>query len=326
MSAPARLAARRERTRTQASRHGPVAQLLIAWSPLSAILLAYWLAQWATAPLGTGDGSEVNRLGRPLHVLGPARADEAVFGLLPSAWLQEHVAAGATHWWDVAAALVYVTHFASIPLLTALVWFRWRDRFVEWLTAVLTMSMVGIAVYLAYPAAPPWLASQHGAIGGIARTSTAGWDHLHLPELGRLLEASQEGSNPVAAMPSLHAATALLVALFCWPAASRRVRVLLGAYAVVMALTLVYTGEHYVVDVVAGWVVAAVALVMGRVVRAVAAGAVGGEPQGRPHACRRFLRAPDPWDLRPVGLGTLDPPCPPCLPPGESCASRPPPP
>ena len=35
------------------SRHGPIAQLLIAWSPLSAILVAYWVAQWITAPLGT---------------------------------------------------------------------------------------------------------------------------------------------------------------------------------------------------------------------------------------------------------------------------------
>ena len=45
-----------------------------------------------------------------------------------------------------------------------------------------------------------------------------------------------------------------------------------------MALTLVYTGEHYVVDVLAGWLVAAVgigiALVVGRLVR-------GSEPPGR---------------------------------------------
>lgn len=63
----------------------------------------------------------------------------------------------------------------------------------------------------------------------------------------------------MAAMPSLHAGAALLVALFLWPAVSRLWRVVLLGYAVAMALTLVYTGEHYVVDIVAGWLVAAVA-------------------------------------------------------------------
>ena len=58
------------------SRHGPVAQLLIAWSPLSVILVAYWVAQWITAPLGVGDGADTNRLGAGLHVLGPARRSQ----------------------------------------------------------------------------------------------------------------------------------------------------------------------------------------------------------------------------------------------------------
>ena len=58
------------------SRHGPIAQLLIAWSPLSAILVAYWVAQWITAPLGVGDGADTNRLGASLHVLGGEQRGE----------------------------------------------------------------------------------------------------------------------------------------------------------------------------------------------------------------------------------------------------------
>ncbi len=110
------------------SRHGPVAQLLIAWSPLSAILVLYALAQWISAPLAertTSGGA--NRLGVGLHVDGPRRVDEAVFGVLPSAWLQEHLVDGSTHWYDAVAALVYATHFVSIPLVTAVAWFWVRD-------------------------------------------------------------------------------------------------------------------------------------------------------------------------------------------------------
>lgn len=242
------------------SRHGPIAQLLISWSPLSAILLAYAVAGWVSAPLETGDGATTNRAGAPLHVRGPAVADERLFGTVPTVWLQERLLAGSPQWYDGVAALVYVTHFVTIPLLTTLVWFRLRERFTAWLVAVLSMSSLGIAIYVAYPAAPPWLASESGDIGPVARISHVGWDYLQLDAVGRLTQLGQGGSNPVAAMPSLHAGAALLVALFLWPSVSRGARRALLAYAVTMAAVLVYTGEHYVVDVLAGWLVAGLAL------------------------------------------------------------------
>ena len=249
------------------SRHGPVAQLLIAWSPLSAILVAYWVAQLITGNLGAGEVGATNRVGAGLHVLGPARADERIFGAVPSVWLQERLVDGSPHWWDALASLVYVTHFVAIPLVTAVAWFALRDRFREWVVAALTMSLVGIAGYVGYPAAPPWLASERGDIGEVARISHVGWDVLHLDVVARITEAGQSGSNPVAAMPSLHAGAALLVALFLWPSVSRTSRVALAAYAVAMALTLVYTGEHYVVDVLAGWAVAVLAILVATTAR-----------------------------------------------------------
>ena len=53
------------------SGHGPIAQLLIPWSPLSVILLPYALAGWISAPLGTGDGADTNRLGFVVNVPAP---------------------------------------------------------------------------------------------------------------------------------------------------------------------------------------------------------------------------------------------------------------
>jgi membrane-associated phospholipid phosphatase len=67
-------------------------------------------------------------------------------------------------------------------------------------------------------------------------------------------------------MPSLHAGTALLVALFLWPMASSLWRAALLGYVMMMAVALVYTGEHYVVDVVAGWLTAALAAAVGAAV------------------------------------------------------------
>lgn len=253
--------------RRDTSRHGPVAQLLIAWSPLSLILVAYAAAQWVNTPLGTGNGADTNRAGAPLHVAGPADADVAVFGAVPTVWLQQRLVDGAAHWYDAAAALVYVTHFFNIPMVTALVWFRLRDQFKRWVAAVLSFAVLGISGYVAYPAAPPWLASELGEIGAVDRISSLGWEYLNLGLIADLTVQGQSGSNPVAAMPSLHAGSAMLVALFLWRVASTLWRGVLFVYVVLMALTLVYTGEHYVVDVVAGWLVASIAVVLAAAVR-----------------------------------------------------------
>jgi membrane-associated phospholipid phosphatase len=249
-------------------RHAPVAQLLIAWAPLSAILLAYAAAEWVNAPFGsTGRDAPSNRLGFGLHVAGPAEVDRAVFGAVPSVWLQQRLVDGTTHWYDAAAALVYVTHFIAIPLLTGIVWFRMRDRFPSWIATVLVFTTVGVSGYIVYPAAPPWLASHRGVIGAVGRISSRGWHYLHLEPLATLSASGQHGSNPVAAMPSLHAGSALLVALFLWPLVSRPWRVMLLGYALLMAAALVYTGEHYVIDVVAGWLTASVGVAAGAMAR-----------------------------------------------------------
>jgi membrane-associated phospholipid phosphatase len=251
-------------------RHGPIAQLLIAWSPLSLILVAYAAAHWVSAPLAAGDGAQHNRLGFGLHVSGPAHVDRAWFGEVPTVWLQQRLVDGASHWYDAVAALVYVTHFVNLPLVTAIVWFRLRERFLAWLLAVVAFTTIGICGYVVYPAAPPWLASELGHVGAVERISALGWDHLHLAVVGTLTTAGQDGSNPVAAMPSLHAGSTVLVALFLWSVASRPWRLALTAYVAAMGLTLVYTGEHYVVDVVAGWLVAVAAVAVAAPVAALA--------------------------------------------------------
>ena len=251
-----------------ASRHGPIAQLLIALAPLSLILVAYAAAEWVTAPIAVGGaGGQVDRLGFHLHVRAPADADRQIFGAVPSVWLQEQLVGTSAHWYDAVAALVYVTHFVAFPVVTGVVWFCLRDRFTAWVTAVLTFTGLGVLGYVGYPAAPPWLASDQGVIGPVHRISGLGWDYLHLGVVRGLVDTGQGGSNPVAAMPSLHAGTAVLVALFLWPVVTWWWRTALLGYVLLMALTLVYTGEHYVVDVAAGWLTAGAGVALGAAVR-----------------------------------------------------------
>ena len=62
-------------------------------------------------------------------------------------------------------------------------------------------------------------------------------------------------------MPSLHAAYALLIALYLWKMVPPWARVLLALYPPAMAFALVYSGEHYLVDCFAGWAYAVAAFV-----------------------------------------------------------------
>ena len=103
------------------------------------------------------------------------------------------------------------------------------------------------------------MAAQHGNLGESNRMIGLVWQHLPFTNAGAVFEHGTSYANDVAAMPSLHAAFALLFTLYLWTLVPRYVRPLLALYPLAMALALVYSGEHYAVDCVAGWVYAVAA-------------------------------------------------------------------
>ena len=254
--------------------------------PLGAVLLAYGLAAAINQPLRDRiRPGATNHLGLPLHVVEPVRVDEFVFGTLPTTWLQQRLSDPfGPHWYDAAVALVYASHFVAIPLVAMVLW-RWaRPRFGAWIGCVGLLVAVGTAVYILYPMAPPWIAADLGLTGPAHRISGIGWDYLGLTGVGDLLDAAQASSNPVAAMPSMHAAAAALVTAFFWAGTRWWGRLALALYPVAMGFALVYTAEHYVVDVLAG-ILAAVAVVVARSRWPARRAAGGGQPTGTGSAC-----------------------------------------
>ncbi|MGY1805467.1 phosphatase PAP2 family protein [Blastococcus sp. SYSU D00922] len=228
-------------------------RLVVDWLPLVALLLAY------DASRGFADG-----FGAPVHVTEPAAVDRWLgFGALPTVVLQEHWDAD---WWHAVATLVYASHFVVTPLVLGVLWVRNRQRWVRYARLVVGLSAAGLATYVLYPAAPPWLAAKDGVIEPVRRLSGTGWEVLGLPRAGALLADSQGQVNQVAAVPSLHTAFAVLTCLALLPVARRTwQRVLLLAYGPAMALVLVWAGEHYVVDTLLGALYAvAVVAVAGR--------------------------------------------------------------
>ena len=107
--------------------------------------------------------------------------------------------------------------------------------------------------YFATPTAPPWWASEiAGRMDGEVRRVTAEVLRAlqHEPRPGSP-EDHISGSNPWAAWPSDHFGSALSTAM-ALAEADRRAGTLGFAYAAALGFTLVYTGEHYVTDLILG--------------------------------------------------------------------------
>jgi hypothetical protein len=193
------------------------------------------------------------------HVTELIHADEWMFGWatggqIPTIWLQQHLYHPDVRWYDVIASFVYFSHFVAALTAAVVLWLKSRPRWAAFMRRWFALSLAGLITYFAYPAAPPWWASVEGFLPvEVLRISNRGWQEFGLHGAGNTLNVLQLASNPVAAMPSLHTAFALFVVLFFLPSVKRRWWPLLLAYPLAMTFTLVYTGEHYVIDVLVGW-------------------------------------------------------------------------
>jgi PAP2 superfamily protein len=223
---------------------GWVRSVVLEWLPFLAILWVYDLLR------GQADG-----LFFQAHVLPQLRADEFLgAGVAPTVRLQHWLWDGfSVHWYDYFAWLVYVSYFLATYVVAAILWFVARDRFRRYVVMVSVVAMMGFATYALFPAAPPWMASQLGELEPTTRSIGAIWSHIPIGNFDTLYEKGANFSNQVAAVPSLHGAYTLLVALILWPLVPRWGRVLLALYPIAMTYALVYTAEHYVVDVLLGW-------------------------------------------------------------------------
>jgi membrane-associated phospholipid phosphatase len=221
---------------------------LLDWLPFTAVLIAYDYTR------GVADA-----LGMPLHVADVAAVDRLAFGQVPTVWMQNHFFdPGSPHWYDAVATLAYASHFLATPIMAAILWIRDRAVWMRFARRVIALAVAGLATYILFPAAPPWYAAQVGVIEPVVRASGRGWYWLHINHAGNLLDEGQRASNDVAAMPSLHAAYATIIALFVIHATRSRWRWLMVAYPAIMGLALVYTAEHYVIDIVLGVVFAVI--------------------------------------------------------------------
>lgn len=193
-------------------------------------------------------------LRRRLRVRYPIRADRVLGGgRLPNWRLQRLLARrdGSTGRLDHFLTYAHWAWFIEPHATLLYILVRDNAGFARAARQMAAAYDLGCAGYFAVPTAPPWWASQEGHTGDervermMVRVGEEVWGR-HWP---RLYDAF--GGNPWAAMPSLHFGTAVLSAMLLGD--SNRVAGAVGwAYAGTLGFALVYLGEHYVTDLLAG--------------------------------------------------------------------------
>ena len=223
-----------------------VLQLLLDWLPLVAVLCVYDFTRGSADSLGIG-----------VHVHPMIDFDRFLFfGETPTEWLQARLYdPAAVHWYDVCFSLVYTSYFIAPFALAGALWARDRLAFLRFSKRLVTLAGAGLATYVLFPAAPPWMAGEEGLLSGVHRTTARGWEALGVGTAA-MFSDGQAAVNLVAAVPSLHSAFVALVTLFLWGRVRPLWRPLLALYPLAMGLTLVATGEHYFFDVLLGWIYA----------------------------------------------------------------------
>jgi hypothetical protein len=258
------------------------------WLPFAFVLIAYDLSRGVATLIG-----------RPTLWSWQINADRWLFfGTVPTVWLQEHLKLPDPPWWEIVISTVYMSFFILPYVVAAVLWLRDREEWKSFIRLFAGLSFAALLIYALMPAAPPWAAarcsaadvaggpsapacmygsprgvpdggllgamqtSRDGANEWVERIVTRGWGKLNLQTASALIDQVQSSVNLVAAIPSLHAGLTAAVAAFLWTRVQRRWRPLLVAYVLVMAFALVYTAEHYVIDILLGWALAAVVLII----------------------------------------------------------------
>ena len=160
--------------------------------------------------------------------------------------------AESSHWLLTATAWTYWnSEFTVVGLALLWIYLRRHPHFTQLRNSVLLANLLGLIGYALAPTAPPRMFPQLGfsdtldTIGGLNHGSGL----------------VQLAGNPYAAMPSLHAADALIVAVMLYRSSRRTwVKTFWLLWPGWVWFSVIATANHYLLDVIAGIAVAATAL------------------------------------------------------------------
>jgi membrane-associated phospholipid phosphatase len=239
--------------------------LLKDWLPLIVVLFGYGVLRGYASHTLWGQTSDVQGTMVQAFITPQAWFDTHIAGLGvdPTVQLQRWLYTPGLHFWDYLVWACYMSHFFASFIIAGVLWKTNYAKFRRYVPLFVALTFLGYITYVLYPAMPPWMAGESGHLPHVTRIIDQVWKHLHIGLGQSLFAGGSKFDNNVAAMPSLHAGYPMLICLFFWKGSSVRKRALLAAYPICMAFSLVYTGEHFVLDILVGWLYAAAIMYFG---------------------------------------------------------------
>jgi membrane-associated phospholipid phosphatase len=232
---------------------GPLALSVLRPRSRSRDVALFALQMWAFAVVHELPYDDPERLRRRLHTKYPIVSDRIIgFGKLPNGRLQRAIARlPGARVVDRVLTWAHWLWFFEPYLALAVVLLRRNRGFPRAARQMAAVFDLGCAIYFLVPTAPPWWCAEEGHAGEeeVRRIMV----EVGEPTWGRAWQTMYKalGGNPWAAMPSLHFATSVIGAISLSEVG--RLEGTLGwGYAGTLGFGLVYLGEHYVTDLLAG--------------------------------------------------------------------------
>jgi hypothetical protein len=215
------------------------------WGPFLVLFLGYEFLR-GLVPL----------ISHNVHIMPMINADKFIFGFIPTIKFQQwFYDPNHLKWYDFVAVTFYIMHFVTPMVVGYLLWLKDRGYFRKYTVGLLLLSYAAFLTYIIYPAMPPWMASSQGYLPPIHEVTGVVMSHflptkISLPSVYKFMRP-----NPVAAIPSLHAAFPLIIFLFVFKK-SKKASLLVLPYVIGVWFAVIYLGEHYFIDVLIGAVYA----------------------------------------------------------------------
>lgn len=203
--------------------------------------------------------SDETPFAQSLNLFAPDFERELFRGRLPTQTLQDRFYDPAQlHWYDYLSTAVHWSYFLIPHAIAIFLWYKHPQIYRRFLGGLVLLLGLGLVIYFLIPSNPPWMAPEQ-VNSPSAPTPVRVMENIGKQLGGGLYQASYKvigESNPIAAMPSIHMAITFLLA---FPAfvINKRFGLVMFVYAGLMGYALIYLGEHYFIDVLAGCIVAA---------------------------------------------------------------------
>lgn len=231
---------------------GPVSLAVLRPRTRARDAALFALQMWAFTVVHELPYDNPERLRARLKVRYPIATDRMIgAGTLPNTRLQRTLSrGGATRLQDRFLSMVHWAWFFEPHLSLIWILLRRNERFASSARQMAAAYDLGALTYFLVPTAPPWWAAENGYTDTeVRRLMVEVGEDMWGGTWPKLYEAL--GGNPWAAMPSLHFGTSLLAAILL--SESDPVAGAVGwGYAATLGFALVYLGEHYVTDLIAG--------------------------------------------------------------------------